>query len=368
MPLLLSILGACAGRLPVDDQDAGLNEALDAGEAAPDAGASDQDAGVVDVVDAGDAGTADAGVEDPDAGFLLDSDPPPGSRCGRDWSTFDPGDVYVLGFFNNGCGVVGFADPDAVGGVISCGSGLPAIRPDDGRIVYLSRDTNALYAFVADVIDEVDDSCRVLFFPSANDERLATPACDDDEFVSRVDDFRLLPGGGYAYRCLIGAAWYDDDGRALPALTGFRVVAFNTAGDALVFTNEEPPTAWSLVRASGEVVPVSGIPPDAAPFHSELSTRAAGRSFRVPVAPSNLEAALYRVDDSGHAEHAFDWVVDGFVDFRDARLGADDSLYVVKSNGPQPEVLRLLPNAGGFDLVFRDNEGGVQLRQMITGP
>ena len=110
------------------------------------------------------------------------------------------------------------------------------------------------------------------------------------------------------------------------------------------------------------------MPEDATPYDSEHSTRAAGRSFRVPVVRPGGNAGLCLVDDDGHAEHAFDWSAPGFVNFRDARLLADDSLHVLQSDGSDDVVLRLLPDRGGSDIVFRSYDGGIQPRTLLTGP
>lgn len=354
LTLLLPLaLLSCTGRAPADADD----QVADAGRDAGLLDAGDDDGGP-------DGGPVDAGDDAGSDGGVLDTRPPPGGRCGRAWDAFDPDEVYVITAFPTTCGVVGFGDPDAFAGSVGCG-GNSAIRPRDGRMVLGGG--SALYVFAADVADEVEGRCSVIQIPTANDERLPTSACDDDAFIE-VADFLLKPDGGYAYRCAAGG-WFDGDGRALPGLGDLHVVAFNDVGDALTYTNDEPPTSWSVVRADGRVVPVTGLPTDAAPVASERSTRVAGRSFRVPIVPRSGDPGLYVVDDEGRAEHQHDWVAPANVDPRKIRLGADGSLYVVESGIEDDRVVRLLPGRAGADVVFRAvHARGGSIGSLLTGP
>jgi hypothetical protein len=261
---------------------------------------------------------------------------------------------------SSGCAIAGFGAPEVISGNFGCGTGVPAIRPQDGRIVSVDRYAPGLFVFAADVpaIDD-DGLCGTLGPVTSNDERLPTPACDEDESFPIVDDARIKPAGGYLYHCLL-AGWFDSDGRARPVLNDLQVNAVDHAGNVFGRRGGD----WVIVNDDDDLVIVEGLPAFAAPRLNELSTRSAGRGFRVPaVSEDGTTAELYIVDDDGNAEFAFGYDVanDSFYDYRSARLDDDDSL-IVQSYVRGDETVRLLPDFGGADVVFRNARG------VITGP
>lgn len=319
--------------------------------------------------------------------------PPAGGICGRDWNTFDPDKVYVTGTrlidrideYNDGaCVVVDLDDMQAVAGGYRCTPYRETsfIRASDGRIVQEVDDGDTPTIFVADVSDFDDDTGRCTEVVDTNDERLPIVACADKwAFNSSTTALRLLPAGGYVYTCEPGI-WHSSDGSTRDIVG--EVVAFNDAEDALVFSDDEPPSVWHLVRNNGDRVPVTGLPARMLPAYTRLSTRVDGVSFIVLVVEGSQNPFFsdvidlvhrYVIDGSGVAREEGIHAVDNTVRYDSGRFDADGAFIAIAvSSNLEASVVRLPADGSAAEALYAtadtdlDRDERVSPWSLVSGP
>lgn len=240
-------------------------------------------------IDRGDAGV-DAGE---DASVLP-------STCESNTDTFDPGAVYLLGSVPGaGCSpnaVAALASPDVESVGFGCGvdARSAAIRPSDGRLVYVDGESGRMLVFRKDAYayDESAAACTYPADPGANDQVIATTACDS---LGAPSEFLFAPDlEGVWYTCTNASGlWFDESHQRVDAV-GTRAPLLRGYGGSMLVgpsTGELSSPRELVLSVNGEETAIgSGLSEEG----SVLAMRALDDGFWIALR-SDGEGAVERV-------------------------------------------------------------------------
>jgi hypothetical protein len=242
-----------------------------------------------------DGGGGDAGI---DAG--IDASVLP-STCDSDTDTFDPGAVYLLGSVPGaGCSpnaVAALASPDVESVGFGCGvdAGSAAIRPSDGRLVYVDSEGGRVLVFSKDAhaYDPSAAACTYPADPGSNDQVIATDACSGS--IGTPSEFLFAPDlEGVWYTCTNASGlWFDENHDRVDAV-GTRAPLLRGYGGSMLVgpsTGElSSPRELVLVVNGNETAVGSGLSEEG----SVLAMRALDDGFWIAL-QNDGEAAIQRL-------------------------------------------------------------------------
>jgi hypothetical protein len=185
-------------------------------------------------LDRGDGGT-DGGL---DAG--LDGGVLP-AACDSVTDTFDPDAVYLLGSAPGAdcspSAVAELTSPEVKSVGFACGidARSAAIRPSDGRLLYIDED-GRLLEFRRDqyTYDSGSGSCTYPANPAGNDPVIATTACN--ESIGPASKFLFAPDSEEVWytRANASGLWFDEGGQRVDAVDALPPLLRGYAGSMLL--------------------------------------------------------------------------------------------------------------------------------------
>lgn len=251
------------------------------------------------------AGVADAGVD----GGGIDGSVLP-STCASAADTFDRDAVYLLGSVPGAAcspsAVAALSSPDVESVGFGCGVDAQsvAIRPQDGRLVYLDGEGGRLLVFRKDdySYDSGTDSCTYPANPASNDQVLATTQCSGS--LGGPSNFLFAPDReGFWYTCTNASGlWFDEGHNMVDAVGTLSPLLRGYGGSMLAGPRDSP---RELVLSVGDGTSETGIGTGLSEEGRVLAMRALDDGFWIALqndGESSVERLLVGLDGSVASE------------------------------------------------------------------
>jgi hypothetical protein len=253
------------------------------------------------------AGVADAGVD----GGGVDGGPP--SNCASATDTFDRDAVYLLGSVPGATcspsAVAALDSPDVESIGFGCGVDAQnvAIRPSDGRLVYLDGEGGRLLVFRKDdySYDSGTDSCTYPANPAGNDQVLTTTSCSGS--IGAPSGFLFAPDReGFWYTCTNASGLWFDEGHDRVDAVGTRAPLLRGYGGSMLVGPIDSPR--ELVLSIGDGTSEIAIGGGLSEEGKVLAMRALDDGFWIALqndGESSIERLLVGLDGSVASEGEF---------------------------------------------------------------
>lgn len=252
-------------------------------------------------------GAVDAGV---DGG--IDASVLP-STCSSATDSFDRDAVYLLGSVPGATcspsAVAALSSPDVESIGFGCGVDAQnvAIRPSDGRLVYLDGEGDRLLVFRKDdySYDSGTDSCTYPANPAGNDQVLATTSCSGS--IGTPSGFLFAPDReGFWYTCTNASGlWFDQDHDRVDAVGTRPPLLRGYGGSMLVGPIDSPrELVLSISDGTSEIAIGGGLSEEG----RVLAMRALDDGFWIALqndGESSIERLLVGLDGSVASEGEF---------------------------------------------------------------
>jgi hypothetical protein len=293
------------------------------------------------------------------------------STCASASDTFDPDAVYLLGSVPGAecspSAVAALTSPDVESVGFGCGmdAGSAAIRPSDGRLVYLDGDTGRLLVFRKDEYsyDANTEACTYPVDPTGNDQVIATTACN--ESIGAPSEFLFAPDAeGVWYTCASASGlWFDENHDRIDGVGTRPPLLRGRSGSLLAGSLDSPRELVLVVGKGASEVAIGGTLPEEGKL---LAMRALDDGFWIVVqndGEGTIERFLVGLDGSSVASEGMYPALPASVSFDAAGAGqaldASGALYVAvvdRRAGPAASGVAKLVLDGAAAVVYTETD------------